>query len=435
MKKFTKLIMVLMISCLVASGCVSVDTTNPLGGIMKKDDMKVTLPDRVFVDPTTTPVDVKMISAAVLNKLRHRQDIQYVRMTPQAEQNLTKDGFDYRGFDTKLIDVTGFDVVAIDAQTVEGVVEGVLHFEDFVGRRASTYFAAKYQKTTKGYMVSQAGITIVPPHFPRVQAYFVPAVAFDRATRPFRGFWETYAFALANSYDMRPTQAERQAYEAYQNLSSFKKKSKSKADDKKQELVVMVFCMDRLSEEAAFELKISEKNKSKALLEPGYANENGWVTAVFSGLFELDSWDSPFEIEANYTPQGRNEQLMIGKFFNQKDYSAPKAAVAPVSAPAPAVSAPPAPAPAVAAPAPVMQANEPGPVALGTVFLNPFLKLDARIIQKQLKVKGFYQGTIDGSFGKGSQTALRNFKKTNGLRDNATWDLTTQKRLFAGSDL
>ena len=84
---------------------------------------------------------------------------------------------------------------------------------------------------------------------------------------------------------------------------------------------------------------------------------------------------------------------------------------------------------------PSIDDTEEGPVASGSVFLNPFLKLDARIIQKRLADLGYYDLKIDGIFGKNSQKAIQKFKKNNGLRDNATWDIQTQKLLFKGSDL
>jgi peptidoglycan hydrolase-like protein with peptidoglycan-binding domain len=73
-------------------------------------------------------------------------------------------------------------------------------------------------------------------------------------------------------------------------------------------------------------------------------------------------------------------------------------------------------------------------VASGTVFLNPSLKSDAKIIQKRLADLGYYNMEVDGLFGKGSQRAVQSFKKDNGLGDNATWDIRTQKTLFKGTD-
>ena len=97
-----------------------------------------------------------------------------------AEQRVQEEQFDYEGFDVTLIDITGFEADVISKNKVRGILEGVFHFEDYMGRRASTYFATEYFKTPDGIVISKAGTTIIAPIFPRVEAYFVPLEAFNR---------------------------------------------------------------------------------------------------------------------------------------------------------------------------------------------------------------------------------------------------------------
>lgn len=66
----------------------------------------------------------------------------------------------------------------------------------------------------------------------------------------------------------------------------------------------------------------------------------------------------------------------------------------------------------------------------GIVRLDPGIREDARLIQRRLTVLGFYGGEIDGFWGPASETALRGFKRDDGMGSSATWDTTTQRRLF-----
>jgi len=75
------------------------------------------------------------------------------------------------------------------------------------------------------------------------------------------------------------------------------------------------------------------------------------------------------------------------------------------------------------------------PIESGTLFLDPSRKEDAVQIQTQLTKTGYYKKKIDGAFGESSKDALKNFRKNNGLGDNPTWDLSTQKMLFKNSGL
>lgn len=427
MLKLFRFIIILSICSFFLSGCIP-QATKPADK-MQAPALKINIPDRFFVSKETTPIDIKMVCAGMLNTMRKRGDTPFVSFYPGVNRGIQEDMFRYEGFNVILTDITGFEAKIISKNKVQGILEGVFHFEDFVGRRASAYFASRYLKTPDGIVIEEAGITNIPPLFPRVEAYLIPLEVINRAPgNALRGYWQMYAFALEHSLDMKPTAEERRAHEAYESLSTWKKLT-AKKNMEKMEMAVMIFCLDRLSEDARFEIKVMESEFKECLVEPGYINENGWPVAVVTGEFVPDEWRSPFEIKAFYTPEGRNEKLLIGVFSNQKDYR-PKPQQAEVQTqtrqPAPSN---------VQKPAPSMDQKEDGPVASGSVFLNPFLKLDARIIQKRLADLGYYTMKIDGAFGKNSQKAVQMFKKDNGLGNNPTWDIRTQKALFKGSDL
>lgn len=60
-------------------------------------------------------------------------------------------------------------------------------------------------------------------------------------------------------------------------------------------------------------------------------------------------------------------------------------------------------------------------------------KADATEVQQKLKDLGYLEGTVDGSWGKGSNKALEKFKAADAnLPDDSTWDIQTQVALFGG---
>lgn len=436
-------------------GCAS--TLKQISESISEPAIEINIPDRFFVKNEKIPVDIKIVCAAILNKLRHRGETEFVRFDPIAGQEVQEKLFDYEGFEVILIDVTGFEAEEVEKNKVQAILEGVFHFEDSVGRRASAYFAAKYFKTPDGIMISKAGVTNITPLFPRVEAYFIPVEAFNKSQK-ITEYRELYAFALENSLDMKPTKEEIQAYQTYQNLSVWKKVTESGKTEKKK-LAVVIFCLDRLSDVARFEVTASEGG-NKIPIEPRYIDENGWPIAVVTGEFIPDSWGKTFDINAYYTPEEKDRKLLIGKFSNQKDYN-PKQKQVQVKKDfdnekeGPAASRNVASIenkeadltasgkipsidnkkerPAASGKTPSVNDKKEGPIASGSVFLNPSKKTDAEMIQKRLSDLGYYKTKIDGQFGKGSQQAVQKFKKDHGLGDNATWDIQTQKMLFKGS--
>lgn len=55
---------------------------------------------------------------------------------------------------------------------------------------------------------------------------------------------------------------------------------------------------------------------------------------------------------------------------------------------------------------------------------------NAKAVQQRLADLGFFQGSVDGKWGKASRIALRQFKAMNGLEDSFVWDAETQDVLF-----
>jgi len=56
-----------------------------------------------------------------------------------------------------------------------------------------------------------------------------------------------------------------------------------------------------------------------------------------------------------------------------------------------------------------------------------------RLLQSKLKTYGFYRGTVDGSFGSGTEDAVRAFQRANNLTADGKAGATTLNRLFTGT--
>ncbi len=74
-----------------------------------------------------------------------------------------------------------------------------------------------------------------------------------------------------------------------------------------------------------------------------------------------------------------------------------------------------------------------GPLARGTILLDPKNSLAARLIQARLVELNYYTDRIDGIWGKNSRAALNRFKSNRQLASPTTWDLSAQRELFKGT--
>jgi hypothetical protein len=220
--------------------------------------------------------------------------------------------FNYEGFDVVRIDFTDIETRKTGVDQAEGSVEGVLHFQDIIGRRASLYFMAQYMGSPYGIVISKGGVVKLPPSFPEVEAFFVPFEAFSKKEMVLQSYMALYVFALKNGIGMEVSSAEEKYYNAYQKLSYWKKKD---VRQEKEKIVVMVFCKDRLPHTARFEVAASQGN-----IRPGYLDDNGWPIAIYAGEFIPDSWGKTFDIMAFYVPEGNTQRYMVGKFTNRKSY-------------------------------------------------------------------------------------------------------------------
>ena len=291
------------------TGCVSTGKYRNI-----PDGAKLTLPtpERTILDKKSVPAETKLVCAAIINTLRHREETPSVRFFSAAGEKVQTEKFDYDGFDVVAIDFSDINTRKTGADQTEGFVEGVLHFRDFVGRKTALYFMAEYMSSPYGVAISRAGVVQLPPHFPEVEAFFVPFKTFSRTRLSLQSYGELYAFALKNGIGTVPSEAEKKSFNAYQKLSYWDKK---KVKQKKEKIVVMIFCKDRLKDVSRFEVAASQGD-----IKPLYLDKDGWPVALYTAAFIPDSWGNTFDIMAFYVPEDNVERYTIGKFSNQKSY-------------------------------------------------------------------------------------------------------------------
>ncbi len=91
--------------------------------------------------------------------------------------------------------------------------------------------------------------------------------------------------------------------------------------------------------------------------------------------------------------------------------------------------------PAAPAPETIPQTARPSPpfplMGGSPSLLDPNLPADAERVQDRLRSLGFSVNDAQGVWSKGTDLAVRRFRKSRGLRSDWRWDLSTQTALFA----
>jgi peptidoglycan hydrolase-like protein with peptidoglycan-binding domain len=64
-------------------------------------------------------------------------------------------------------------------------------------------------------------------------------------------------------------------------------------------------------------------------------------------------------------------------------------------------------------------------------IFNPDWSLDIKFIQKKLKGKGLYEGTVDGITGKNTTNAIKNLQLNNHLEQTGDIDIDTKIALLS----
>ena len=401
--------LVLVMTAGLAAGCV---VTEKIVQQPQASDrqVKIVYPERRMIDPGNLAQDLQLVTAVLIEKMRgDRYAVDGVSFAPGALHQVGEVDFDYGNFDLRLVDILGYEPTQVGEKKAQVSSAGLLHFEDPIGRRASAYFTVRYTVTPAAIVIEESATALVPPAYPRVEAYFVSQSVFRRLEEnDLRGFADLYLFTVLNAVPMTATDEEKKDREAYEKLSLWKKMAADTEGG--DDYYIIVFCMDRLSSESELKMKISNVRGMAGLdlADPVYLYDQGWRAIIAGGKFKPDSPSTHFFLNVEYTedPQAQAEPILVGCFRNEKNYSSPGAIQ-------------------TAAAQPV------DPIASGRIFLDPAKHEDAVQIQSRLKQLGYFGGAVDGDFGVRSRSALEEFAAAAGIAGEGVWTLEVQKKLFS----
>ena len=395
----------LLLLCLLfaVTACVSSGSTQTTA-------RTVTVPGPVALDSDTVTPDVKLVAAAVIHKLRGSDDeIVAVRFDPSAMQVRAERDFHFEGFRLVNLGITGYSAKVVSRSQVDARLEGILRFQDVLGRSASVFFAAKYTVGRRDILVHASRSVNIAAAAPRIETYVVPAKALLAARGTLKTYGDYYLFAIENAEPMTSQAGD---------------DSMSPEDD----YIIISFCKDRLRPESELEMKVSSRRSLSGtpVIETAYLYENGWRIMMAGGRFRPGSLSNKFYVGVIYNidPRKKSEPMTLALYQNKKMEYQPTMEVTEVTEVA---GTPPAQVlPAAATPS--------GPLSSGAIFLNLGSPDDVGLIQQRLKALGYYNMIVDRALGPGTRQALDSFADANGL-PRGLWTIDMQRRLFAGTGL
>lgn len=375
-----------------------------------------------LVDPIADgdiPGDIRMVTAAIVQKLRQDQTgIPRVSFDPGGIHYTPETTFNYNGFSVSEINITEHWANDTGRRTFDCRVAGVMLFSDALGRRAMVSYSADYELFRDRILIKNSAVRPVPPVFPNTRAFIIEGSKLQAIVEKWPGFEEFFTGVVSNAYNMTPTAEERRERKMLEEMSLFERLRRGTGIERQVNFMV-IFVMDRLTPDAEIDVIVSRNPGERAsLAKPVYRDFDGWRVAVFGGNFAVDH--DVFYAQVQYMPapgvlpEG-NDRVLVGLFSSEKNYDD---VADPVRSADVRVRG---------------EGSAEGPLSTGRVFLQTANRTDAATIQTRLAELGFYNMAIDGLWGPGSRGALQNYQRTSGIQADGQWNMQTQMRLFQGT--
>ncbi len=364
------------------------------------------------------PADIRMVTAAMVQKLRKDQKgIPRVSFDSGGNHYTPETRFDYRGFSVSDISINEQWARDTGRKSFDCRVAGVMLFSDQLGRRAMVSYTADYELFRNRIIIRNSAVRPVPPIFPTTRAFIIEGSEFKEIVGERPDFYGFYTGVVSKAHSMTPTLEERREREELQKMSLFDRIKRGTRIER-QENFMVIFVMDRLTPDAELEVVVTRNPNDRAsLAKPVYSDFDGWRVAIVAGKFAIDH--DVFCAKAYYKPSpgvlpDNSEQVMVGLFSSEKDYDTPGS-------------------PTRADVRPASHASPEGPLALGRNALDPLKRYDAALIQSRLAELGFYKTVVDGLWGPGSRRSLQAFQRAIGLDSSGNWNMQTQLKMFFGT--
>jgi hypothetical protein len=389
-------VFVLLVVLIFCAGCVSV--TQNIKGSLTGDGTVLVTPERT---PLDLPGHAELAIAGLLQKIRHENPTA-AEFDGRGSHDV-QESFSYAGFDVDSIDIAKNILVKETSEAALINLGGFFHFEDETARRTTVGFEMHYKvfkESARPPVIVYSYTSNVTPAYPLVGAYFVPAESFNGNDIP-GSFADYLRFAREHAVDMG---TDRQP---------------AVTGAGKQSLIVLVFCFDRLPQEAVLGVTV-DNNK----VNPVEMDFDGWRILAVGGKGRLFSHSDAFFIDVHYSKKrlaifNRQHIARFSSLKQNPENGWTQALQKLDRNPDQKLRT---------------QAAK-GSIEKGGRHLNVANHEDAVIVQTRLQELGYYKMKVDGLFGKGSKAALREWFRDRLNRESDVLTLEAQKALFKGTGL
>lgn len=269
-------------------------------------ELALVVPERDLLKVADVPADVKLAVAALVMEMRRKPGpVPQVTFDPSGSHRIADSEFDYAGFRWIHWDIDAYQEAASTKSKLVVHTTGGLHFADDLGRVASAAYQLDYETRPGKISITKSTIALLRPQFPQVKAYFAPLDALGKEAPQLNSFAAYYAFAAANALSMAASSEEIAAQQKSEPLNGWEKlKAGAAANGMEGDWAVLVFCMDRLSDDAELTVKVTETESvlGESLAEAFYFDEAGWRVGIVAGHGRLHSERDRFFVQVLYQP-------------------------------------------------------------------------------------------------------------------------------------
>lgn len=285
-----KSFLLLLLATVILTGCVTTTQTAP----------DVVLPPMLDMSEDDLLPDQKLVLGSLIERMRGNGPLEMVSFDANGVQASVEKDFKYEGFNLAGLLITGYDVKQISSNSASVYFDGGLLLKDGLERRVAVQFALNYVISNDRIVIQNSAITQRTPSFPNVQAFILPGSFEDIPAERVKTMSDLYIWTVIHAVPMNVTDRE-----SFSN----------------QKYSILVFCMDRLRKEAAFDVVVTRSAYGgQPIGEMVYIGDRGWRTGLLVSEFTPDSPRSQFYIRAKYNPdpKGDGQDILVGVFANKR---------------------------------------------------------------------------------------------------------------------
>ena len=246
----------------------------------------VKAPEPIATSLEQMPNDASMMARAIQERMTMtgQEQVQNVRFTGETGATLSQTWSFMKGFvhtDAQLYEYQA----AADTPSAK-TASGRLDFEGPLGRRASALYHTSYRLSGINLVVEEARVEPIYSNFPEPMMFVIHAEELPKETGAYPGTY-TGLLHFASEHAVNPSKPESISLE-------------------KEEYVIFVFLLDRISPSSKLEIKVSdEKNGIRGYTKSTkYIDFNGWRVALLYGRFIMfdNRGTQPLYVKAVFIP-------------------------------------------------------------------------------------------------------------------------------------